>query len=111
MKRIFCLAVGLLALSALGARSVETTDPGDDGLARAAAEESSVELAASCTPYLGEQCYWMENTSGSYCWVPATWVGSFQDCYRMDSCDGGLGESGGGCYKWAQCSGCARYPW
>ncbi|AUX32191.1 uncharacterized protein SOCE836_043280 [Sorangium cellulosum] len=28
----------------------------------------------------------------------------------MDSCDGGLGASGGGCYKWADGSDEDRYP-
>ncbi|WP_159397669.1 hypothetical protein [Sorangium cellulosum] len=53
----------------------------------------------------------MENTSGNYCWVPASWAGSVDDCYALDSCDGGLGQSGGGCYKWADSSDGDRYPW
>lgn len=51
------------------------------------------------------QCYWMENLSGGYEWVPTvTVLGSLtkEECYAMDSCDGGLGYSNGGCYKWAQ---------
>ena len=64
-----------------------------------------------CAQYKGVQCYWMENTSGNYCWVPATWADSIGDCFSLDSCDGGMGESGGGCYKWADCSDCNRAPW
>ncbi len=58
-----------------------------------------------------EQCYWMENTSGNFNWVPAGWAPSKQDCYAQDSCDGGLGQSGGGCYKWATDPQAARQPW
>lgn len=57
----------------------------------------------------GTGCYWMENVSGGYSWVSTSL--DFQSCYAQDSCDGGLGESGGGCYKWADCSDCERYPW
>jgi hypothetical protein len=123
MKHICRHVIGLLALGALGACSVDAgmrprpsivrpENPSDDGLTEDTAyEESSANLELACTPYLGQRCYWMENTSGNSCWVPATGVGSFQGCYAMDSCNGGLGRSGGGCYKWADCSGCARYPW
>ena len=52
----------------------------------------------------------MENTSGNYCWVP--WNGTDLDqCKRLDSCDGGDGWSGGGCYKWSDGSSGARAPW
>ncbi|MDZ7993993.1 MAG: hypothetical protein RM022_032675 [Nostoc sp. EfeVER01] len=56
-------------------------------------------------------CYWMENTSGQFNWVPAGWVASKTDCYALDSCDGGLGQSGGGCYKWALSPSSNREPW
>lgn len=99
----FGLSVGI---GACGVSSEEVSTGGD-----VESEHQENLTAAACTPYLGQQCYWMENTSGSYCWVPATWVSSFYDCYAQDSCDGGLSRSGGGCYKWADCSGCTRYPW
>ena len=63
------------------------------------------------------KCYWMENYSGDYQWIPArlTWGSNLkitkQACYALDSCDGGLGRSGGGCYKWATGSGNKRTPW
>jgi len=58
-----------------------------------------------------EQCYWMENTSGQFNWVPAGWAPSKTDCYKQDSCSGGLGESGGGCYKWALSASSNGVPW
>lgn len=60
------------------------------------------------------QCYWMENLSGGYEWVPTvTVLGSLtkEECYAMDSCDGGLGYPNGGCYKWAQSANGPREPW
>ena len=65
----------------------------------------------ACAVYTGTGCYWMENTSGRYCWVPADRADSFAGCYAMDSCDGGKGHSNGGCYKWAQSSEAERVPW
>ncbi|MFO0551534.1 MAG: hypothetical protein U0271_24315 [Polyangiaceae bacterium] len=64
-----------------------------------------------CEEYTGLRCYWMENTSGNYCWVPATWARDKVDCHALDSCDGGLGQSGGGCYKWAAGTSAPRHPW
>ena len=56
------------------------------------------------------QCYWMENYSGKYNWVPFKYADKGQ-CYQLDSCDGGKGLSGGGCYKWAAGPNAARQPW
>ncbi|WP_437986834.1 hypothetical protein [Sorangium sp. So ce117] len=28
----------------------------------------------ACASFEGTGCYWMENTSGDYCWVPADWA-------------------------------------
>jgi hypothetical protein len=67
--------------------------------------------SGTCASFEGTGCYWMENTSGNYCWVPADWAPSIEDCFAMDSCDGGLGQSGGGCYKWADGSDGERAPW
>jgi hypothetical protein len=64
-----------------------------------------------CAAYSGTGCYWMENSSGNYCWVPADWANTFEECFAMDSCDGGRGESGGGCYKWAESSHANRVAW
>lgn len=53
-----------------------------------------------------KQCYWMENYSGEYEWVPANHIYGInlnkEDCFKLDSCNGGLGYSVNGCYKWAQ---------
>ncbi len=51
------------------------------------------------------ECYWMDCQSGACQWRYASEVLkrnlSEFECYQMDSCDGGLGQSGGGCYKWS----------
>lgn len=57
----------------------------------------------------GTGCYWMENTSGEYRWERTAW--DYESCFELDSCDGGLGASGGGCYKWADSPDGERYPW
>ena len=58
----------------------------------------------ACDYFAGEACYWMENTDGNYCWVPAPEGDVDQEtCQVLDSCsEGGGGESGGGCYKWSE---------
>jgi hypothetical protein len=57
-----------------------------------------------------EGCYWMENTTGSYCWV--YWEDTtIARCWQLDSCDGGASMSGGGCYKWADGAHSERTPW
>jgi hypothetical protein len=63
------------------------------------------------------QCYWMENHSGEYKWVPSESIVGIKrkitktECYKLDSCDGGLGYSNGGCYKWAFGAEDNRIPW
>ncbi len=70
----------------------------------------AAEPQSACVIYEGEGCYWMENTSGNYCWVP--WPNTdIHLCKRRDSCDGGDGWSGGGCYKWAGASSGTRAAW
>lgn len=41
-------------------------------------------------------CYWMENYSGRYKWVPFPSIRSKQECNNADAC-----SRGGACYKWA----------
>ena len=48
-----------------------------------------------------KNCYWMENHSGNHNWIIIDDNLNKQDCYRLDSCNGGLGMSLGGCYKWS----------
>lgn len=63
------------------------------------------------------QCFWMENYSGQYKWVPFESIRATErkitkaECYALDSCDGGLGRSNGGCYKWALGAENKRVPW
>ena len=72
---------------------------------------------AACIKFNTEapQCYWMENYSNKFEWVPANAV--YQrvltklECFDFDSCDGGKGRSGGGCYKWAISAKSERLPW
>ena len=59
-------------------------------------------------------CFWMESKR-PYCWVPAE-IGFYrgggkQQCFELDSCDGGLGGSSGGCYKWAYSESSKRIDW
>jgi hypothetical protein len=65
----------------------------------------------ACAVHTGTGCYWMENESGRDCWVPAEWADTYEGCYAMDSCDGGKGQSSGGCYKWAEGSHATRARW
>lgn len=54
----------------------------------------------------------MENYSGKYRWVDAeaTWRRTLdkRECFALDSCSGGLKQSGGG-YKWATSAGGAVF--
>jgi hypothetical protein len=78
-------------------------------------------LIASCTSAQKSveqqyRCYWMENASGRYEWVPAETGGLYEGggierCRALDSCDGGGRESRGGCYKWATSPQGERSKW
>ncbi|PHV10843.1 hypothetical protein CSQ89_14130 [Chitinimonas sp. BJB300] len=61
------------------------------------------------------QCYWMENRTGKFTWVKASSVYrsaiTKKQCFGLDSCDGGEGRSGGGCYKWADSADAPRQSW
>ena len=60
------------------------------------------------------QCFWMENYSGKYHWVDTNTIYQKKltkaECFQLDSCDGGMGQSGG-CYKWANSPDAERAPW
>lgn len=68
-----------------------------------------------CKKGVKPQCFWMENYSGNFKWVPASTVYhkelTKQECFELDSCDGGLGRSAGGCYKWATSPDAPRIKW
>ena len=68
---------------------------------------------SDCEVFEGPGCYWMENLSGNYCWVPAPQGDvDFDRCMALDACgEGGGGQSGGGCYKWSDGSDSPRVPW
>lgn len=110
---IACL--GLVATGLWGC-AVETNEPGE---VEALAEEQNIRSTEAdlvtpgegdtCAVYEATGCYWMENYTGRYCWIPV--ARSEVQCYRLDSCSGGLGWSGGGCYKWADGSEEPGYPW
>jgi hypothetical protein len=53
-------------------------------------------------------CYWM-TPQGS--WQGAPQYGTKRQCYEQDSCNGGLGASGGGCYKWAVSPSASAERW
>ncbi|MEL7116567.1 MAG: hypothetical protein AAGP08_13465 [Pseudomonadota bacterium] len=60
---------------------------------------------------MADSCYWMSTESGNP-WVPAPQGEVNKDqCFDLDSCDGGMGTSGGGCYKWAASADAPRDPW
>jgi hypothetical protein len=44
------------------------------------------------------QCYWLSNVTNAWQAMPE--ADTRQRCYQLDSCSGGEGQSGGGCYKW-----------
>jgi hypothetical protein len=61
---------------------------------------------------LTSSCFWMENTSGNFAWVPATLATTRETCRAQDSCSAGGGkQSGGGCYKWATSASAPGEPW
>jgi len=55
------------------------------------------------------QCFWLSNTTNK--WTSWPQASSKEQCYYRDSCNGGLGESLGGCYKWAASAAAPREPW
>jgi len=72
-------------------------------------------MAGCTTPAPPPQCFWMENHSGKFNWVPASTMYrrllTKKECFEQDSCDGGMNGSNGGCYKWATSPSATRQPW
>ena len=55
------------------------------------------------------QCYWLSNAGAG--WVARPDLSEAELCFEMDSCSGGVGLSGGGCYKWAIGADAPAIPW
>ena len=75
----------------------------------------NAQLQAQPTSKSQESCYWMENYSKKFEWVLAETVYkrvlTKEECFELDSCDGGKGFSNGGCYKWASSATADREHW
>lgn len=55
------------------------------------------------------QCYWLSNEGAG--WMGRPDLTDAELCFEMDSCSGGVGLSGGGCYKWAISPNAPARPW
>ena len=66
-------------------------------------EEPAAPIAAAA------QCYWLSNAGAG--WVARPDLSEAELCFEMDSCSGGVGLSGGGCYKWAIGADAPAIPW
>jgi hypothetical protein len=60
-------------------------------------------------PAAAAQCYWLSNQGAG--WVARPDLSNAELCFEMDSCSGGAGLSGGGCYKWAAAPNAPALPW
>lgn len=60
-------------------------------------------------------CYFFGNQPGRNYWISTVdaFGGQFnkKDCFLADSCNGGVGMSGGGCYKWAKSADAPPESW
>lgn len=54
-------------------------------------------------------CYWMTQDGSQ--WVSAPEVETKTQCFALDSCSGGQGQSGGGCYKWSKSAAAPAEKW
>ena len=75
---------------------------------------STTTTSSPCQNFMGTGCYWQETISGNSCFVPSTagFPSDIPSCKDLDSCSPNGGDaSGGGCYRWADCSLCPTiYP-
>ncbi len=68
-------------------------------------------MGFTATAAMADSCFWMSTDAGNP-WVAAPQGNIDKDeCFNQDSCDGGNGASGGGCYKWAASADAPRDPW
>jgi hypothetical protein len=70
---------------------------------------ASEDALAAAAPGAPAQCFWLSNQGTG--WQPRPDLPEVDYCYEMDSCSGGAGMSGGGCYKWATGPGDPGKPW
>jgi hypothetical protein len=71
-------------------------------------EESWAPSSASSGPF---SCWWTENRApDNYVTSPIP-ADTEERCFQLNSCGPGGGQSGGGCYKWAQCATCPATDW
>lgn len=54
-------------------------------------------------------CFWLNSSPEKNEWVLMQYDKA--TCYSLDSCNGGLKQSGGGCYKWAVSADAQPLPW
>ena len=54
-------------------------------------------------------CYWLSNINNQWEVMPSAETRT--RCYELDSCSGGLGQSGGGCYKWTTSPSAPQNTW
>jgi hypothetical protein len=66
-------------------------------------------LPAGPAPAVPSQCYWLSDMGEG--WVARPDLPDPDYCYELDSCAGGAGMSGGGCYKWAEGADAPALPW
>ena len=80
-----------------GCSCVCTSDPGVCEYHQQLSENG---CSCICAVYESPEgaCYWMENYTGDFCWLPTAWDEG--QCFQMNSCGDGGGQSGGGCYAW-----------
>lgn len=55
-------------------------------------------------------CFWLQSGPAGR-WQAMPQFSNKQACFAQDSCDGGLGQSGGGCYKWADSADAPAQRW
>jgi hypothetical protein len=60
-------------------------------------------------PVAAAQCYLLITQRES--WVAQPQLANPETCFEWDSCSGGVGLSGGGCYKWATGADASATPW
>ena len=70
---------------------------------------TSIAACASLPMHPRNACYWM--TEDGSRWVLMSEVETKKQCFELDSCSGGKGMSGGGCYKWAPSTDAKARPW